>query len=524
MIGVRPGSPLQYRVPAAGGGDLDYSAQGLPPAVRIDPVTGIITGRIVTPGNYDVTLTVSGKYGMDRRRLMIKVGPEICLTPPMGWNSWYAHSDSVSETTVRAAAHAMVDRGLAAHGWSYINIDDCWQGVRAGRDKALQPNDKFSDMKRLCDDVHALGLKLGIYSTPWMGTYAGFIGGSAPNEQADYSSLALPDAQRGQPFQFFGGYPAITTNGLDTVGPVWLFDRDVAQWAEWGIDFVKVDWNPNDPATARRIAADLRAADRDIVYSISNSAALQDAQELSTIANLWRTTGDIFDNWESISGIATAQIPWQRFGSPGHWNDPDMLQVGALGITNGADGRFYPTKLTHDEQIFQVSLWCLLSAPLFISCDLASLDDFTLWLLTNDEVIAIDQDPAGLPACHISQTDGDIWIKRLWDGSMAVGLFNRGAAAREMEISWDLLGCDGPHAVRDLWARENHGESHRAVRCACRAFPRRRSASRFDDLRGTRASAVEWVQYDPHGRRKHGDSSPNNQAPDRHRSILPEKP
>lgn len=457
IFGVRPGSPVQFRICATGAGPLSFDATHLPMGLTIDHETGIFSGSVNVSGDYRVWVHVASEYGEATAVLTIKVGQEICLTPPMGWNSWYANSDGVSEASVRAAASAMVESGLAAHGWSYINLDDCWQGERGGKFHAIQPNEKFGDMKQLCDDLHALGLKVGIYSTPWIGSYAGFVGGSAPNSQADYSRFMLPETERKQPGQVFGGYPAIRTNGVGKIGEHWFFDRDVAQWVEWGIDFVKVDWNPNDVPTAQRIAADLGAASRDIVYSISNAADLNAAADLAEIANLWRTTGDIFDNWESVSGVASAQVPWQPFCRPGHWNDPDMLQVGSLGITNGADGKFYPTKLTQNEQIFQMSLWCLLSAPLFVSCNLATLDDFTLALLTNDEIISIDQDAAGQPARHCCVEGGDLWTKLLSDGTVAVGLFNLGQADCVMQVKWEQIGLSGPRMVRNLWERSNKG-------------------------------------------------------------------
>lgn len=451
IVGARPSAPFLFQVPATGSGRLFYGETGLPKGLAIDSETGIISGSATESGEYPVELSVSNEFGSVQRALNIRIGQEICLAPPMGWNSWYAFSDSVTEESVRHTARAMVGKGLTAHGWGYVNIDDCWQGQRGGRFGAIQPNARFGNMKRLCDDLHALGLKAGIYSTPWMGTYAGFIGGSAPDNSGDYSSMALAEADRRQQHQYFGGYPAIKTNGVGKVGPAWLFDRDVLQWEEWGFDFVKVDWHPNDVQTASRIASDIRSAKRDIVFSISNGASLETANELSAIANMWRTTGDVFDNWESIRSVAAAQAPWQQFAKPGHWNDPDMLQVGMLGITNGADGHFYPTKLTQAEQMFQMSLWCMLSAPLMISCEVEALDEFTIGLLTNDALIDIDQDPAGIPAFRVEVEDVVVWVKRLFDGSTAVGFFNSGDAAKDAQVDFDTLGISGPHHAQNLW-------------------------------------------------------------------------
>ena len=152
-----------------------------------------------------------------------------------------------------------------------INIDDCWQGERGGRNFSIQPNKRFPDMKAMCDSIHAMGMKAGIYSTPWMGTYAGFIGGSSPNAKADYGEMAIPEKDRKQKNQIFGSYPGVHRRKADRVGAVWLFDRDARQWADWGFDYVKVDWNPNDVPTTERIRQALDDSGRDIVLSISLS-------------------------------------------------------------------------------------------------------------------------------------------------------------------------------------------------------------------------------------------------------------
>ncbi|MGI6495453.1 MAG: glycoside hydrolase family 27 protein [Kiritimatiellia bacterium] len=457
IVGARPGSPFLFRIPTTGERPMRFAAAGLPDGLELDAAAGIIRGATTCAGEHRVTLSARNHLGEATSELRIRIGDAICLTPPMGWNSWYCHSELVSEQAIRDTARALVGTGLADHGWTYVNIDDCWQGVRGGPDLAIQPNERFTDMKGLCDDLHALGLKAGIYSTPWMGTYAGFIGGSAPDETGDSSAFHLPETERLQPHQFFGRYPGSIERGLDRVG-TWFFDRDARQWAEWGFDYVKVDWNPNDVPTTRRIHDDLRRCPRDIVLSLSNRAPFENAEGLARYANCWRTTGDINDSWESISKIGFAQLPWQRFQRPGHWNDPDMLQVGRIGTPNRKNTQFNPTRLTRDEQVTQMSLWCLLSAPLLLSCDIASLDAFTLSLLTNDEVIAINQDPAAQPARQFVPDDtAQIWTKRLEDGATALGLFNLGDAPRDVTAEWAALGLDAPRAVRDLWRQQDLG-------------------------------------------------------------------
>ena len=458
IFGCRPGNPFLFKIPATGKQPLYFSAKGLPLGLSIDAQTGIITGTVNKQGEYNVLITVKNKLGEDRRELRIRIGNEICLTPPMGWNSWYCHSELISEKAMRETAKAMVEKGLADHGWTYVNIDDCWQGVRGGTYHAIQPNDRFENMKGMCDYIHLLGLKVGIYSTPWMGTFAGFIGSSAPNKAGDYSAYFLPEEKRLQKYQFFGRYPGSIKKKLNHVGE-WFFDKDAKQWAEWGFDYLKIDWKPNDIPTTKRIYNDLAKCKRDIVLSLSNAAPFKNSKELSKYANCWRTTGDIHAKWKSISKIGFGQQRWQPFTKSGHWNDPDMLQVGNIGTPNRKNKSFKPTRLTPDEQYTQISLWCLLSAPLLLSCDIASLDEFTLSLLTNDEVLEIDQDPAGLPAHRVAHDDTkEIWMKKLEDGNIAVGLFNLSNKKDKLNIYWTDLGLTGNYVVRDLWRQKNLGD------------------------------------------------------------------
>ena len=287
-----------------------------------------------------------------------------------------------------------------------------------------------------------------------MGSYAGYRGGSWENEKADYESKAVPPAKRSEPSQIFGGYPNVHTFKLSRVGPAWFCDADNRQFAQWGFDFVKYDWRPNDGPVTKRLADSLRSCGRDIVLSLSNSAPFENAPVLSKLAQLWRTTGDVTDTWESITKIGTAQEKWIPYMAPGHWNDPDMLQVGLLGM-----GKSKPkhTGLTPDEQYSQVSLWCLLGAPLVLSCDLTKIDPFTFNLLCNDEVLDVDQDPRGAPAKKLKMAE-EIWVRPLEDGSLAVGLFNRTTDAKTITLNRRDLPLSGDAlSIRDLWRQKDLG-------------------------------------------------------------------
>ena len=445
IFGVRPGSPFLFTIPATGERPMTFTAKGLPKELKLDAATGRITGVLKKAGEYKVTLSAKNALGMAQKPFRIIVGEDIALTPPMGWNSWNCWASAVDQEKVLRSARAMAASGLAQHGWSYINIDDTWQGKRGGKLNALQPNDKFPDIKAMCDEIHALGLKAGIYSTPWVTSYGRYAGGSAENPEGIWPGPPANGAPRNKKILPYA------------VGKYSFATNDAQQWAAWGIDYLKYDWNPIEAPQVEEMRGALRATGRDIVLSLSNnsrSRLIDIAPEVSRLAQAWRTTGDINDSWVSMSGIGFKQDEWARYARPGHWNDPDMLVVGQVGW----GPKLHPTKLTPDEQYTHISLWCLLSAPLLIGCDMEKLDEFTLSLLNNDEVLEIDQDTLGRQATQVSgQGDLKVYAKPLDDGSWAVGLFNTGQESATASVLWAELKLSGSQRARDLWRQRDLG-------------------------------------------------------------------
>ncbi len=434
-FGVRPGSPVLFTIPATGEAPLTYGAKNLPKGLSLDTDTGIITGAVEKPGSYSVTLTAENAKGKTERVLRLEIGGRIALTPPMGWNSWNCFAHAVSDEKIRKAADAMQDSGLIAHGWSYINIDDFWQtspgekndetlmGPARDADGRILPNKRFPNMKDLADYVHGLGLKIGLYSSPGPTTCGGCVG-SWQHE--------LTDAQT---------------------------------YAAWGFDYLKYDWcsysqvsngdNLKDLMRPYLLMTEaLRAQKRDIVHSLCQYGM----GNVSTWGDkaggqCWRTTGDITDTWESMSKIVDAQDGLELFAQPGNWNDPDMLIVGMVGW-----GNLHPTRLTQNEQYTHMTLWCLLCAPLLIGCDMTQLDAFTLNLLTNDEVLEVNQDPLGRQAARVQRTDSsELWAKRMEDGSVAAGLFNRSYLTSPVTLEFKSLGLTGKQRLRDLWRQKHIG-------------------------------------------------------------------
>jgi alpha-galactosidase len=445
VFGVRPGAPFLYTIPATGTRPVQFSADSLPSGLALDPGTGRITGSLAAPGQFAVVLKAANALGSATKKFRVVCGDTIALTPPMGWNSWNCWAGAVDQGKVLRSARALVASGLSQHGWTYINIDDTWQGPRNGPDHALEGNKKFPDMQGLVDQIHAMGLKAGIYSTPWETSYAGYPGGSSETDDGAFKKIGGK----------FGKIPRAKA--------------DAQQWAGWGFDYLKYDWNPIDVDHVREMSEALRATGRDIVFSLSNRADFTKAADYAQLANCWRTTGDIYDQWQngepdwhySVSEIAFSQDRWAPYGGPGHWNDPDMLVVGQVGWGSSHHSSY----LTADQQYTHISMWCLLSAPLLIGCDLEKLDPFTLNLLSNDEVLALDQDALGRPATRRA-TDGaiDVFVKELEDGSKAVGFFNRSGmnySGRFTKLA--AIGMGGKQQVRDLWRQKDLPEANGVI-------------------------------------------------------------
>lgn len=329
VFGARPGSPVLYTIPATGKRPMTFAVEHLPKGLKLDASTGRITGRIPKQGEYAMTLIAQNEEGTSRHSFRIIVGDGIALTPPMGWNSWNCWANEIDEEKVMEAARAMVEIGLVNYGWQYINIDDGWQGIRGGKYNAIQPNSKFPDMKDMIDRLHNMGLKVGIYSSPWVGTFAGHIGSYADRPDGTYSWIN--DGRCNAHYRFVDpeGKEIHTVNYHH--GPWSFVENDVRQWNEWGIDYLKYDWSPNSLYHVKEMRDALSKQKRDVVFSLSNSSPYASAPQWSSMTNCWRTTADIQDNWRSINRIGFNQFKWGPYVKPGHWADADMLVLGMVG-------------------------------------------------------------------------------------------------------------------------------------------------------------------------------------------------
>lgn len=341
---------------------------------------------------------------------------KLAATPPMGWNTWYAFGCHVTEADVKNAVDTMASNGMKAAGYEYINLDDCWQGNR-DQQGHIHSNDRFPDMKALGNYIHVRGFKFGIYSSPGPKTCGGFAGSY--------------------------GYEK----------------EDAETYAGWGVDFLKYDWcsagkvyKPDQiEAAYEKMHEAILETGRPMIYSLCEYGV--EAPWLwgpKVGASLWRTTGDVsnridFQEYERMMFVGFGQDGLQAYAGPGHWNDPDFLQVGNLGLDLDADKT-------------QMSLWSLLAAPLFSSADLTKLTAAQLAVLTNREVIAVDQDPKGIQGRRISQTGPvQVWAKPLSGGRMAIGLINSGESPLPASVNFRELGYSHPVRMQDLWEQKNLG-------------------------------------------------------------------
>jgi alpha-galactosidase len=372
------------------------------------------TAAAQTPAKPSPSAKAAPKARMAAPRVLV------AQTPPMGWNSWNFFFGKVTDKDIRGAADQMVSTGMKDAGYIYVNIDDTWEGERDANG-VLHTNSKFPDMKALADYVHSKGLKIGIYSGPGPKTCAGFAGSLGHEEQ------------------------------------------DAKMYASWGIDYLKYDacsfipevmekQAPNDKAAQMRImqaayakmGKALKATGRPIVYSFCQYG--WDAPwEWAPAAggNLWRTTGDVQPNWDRIAVIGFSQDGLERYAGPGHWNDPDMLEVG-----NG--------KLTLEENRAHFSLWAMLAAPLLAGNDLPNMTPEVKTILTNRDVIAIDQDKLGKQGSRgYSEGEVEVWTRHLSGGALAIAVFNTADngrfASHPFHLSLAKLGLHGPQQGKDLW-------------------------------------------------------------------------
>jgi alpha-galactosidase len=452
VYGCRPGHPFLYRIPCQGERPIQFSVNDLPSSLNLDPSTGIITGTTPSKGEYNLTINAVNPKGKDQRKLKIVAGDKLALTPPMGWNHWYAHYARITDKMMREAAGFMISSGMADVGYQYVNIDDCWanapkatDSLRVGplRDEKgnINTNIYFPDMLDLTSYIHSLGLKVGIYSSPGPYTCTGFTG-SFQHEEQDARQFAL-----------------------------WGFDFLKYDWCSYGhiagggkADDKDMSWGDKKPTLEqyqypyRQMGDILKSLDRDIVFNLCQYG-MGDVWKWGgeVGGNSWRTGDDLGFELHRVFDVAIKNTKYRQYSKPSEWNDPDYIQIGWIGNAHGM-GSPELTRMLPSMQYAYMSLWSLLASPLIYSGDMSKLDAFTINVLCNPEVIEVNQDILGECGLVIQKPDSCfIMVKNLADGSKAVGLFNRGKNARKVEAGWAELEISGNCTVRDLWHQKDLG-------------------------------------------------------------------
>ncbi len=461
LFGVRPGRAFIYRIPCTGKRPMTFEVMNLPEGLNINKKTGIISGNAPDkPGNYLAKLKAQNDIGEMEKDFTIVVGNKLALTPPMGWNSWYIHYQRVTDKAMRQAADMMVESGMADAGYMYVNIDDCWMRIDSGvyeiakgrlpgidknsivgdlRDENgnILPNNNFPDMKSMTNYIHGKGLRAGIYTTPGPRTCQKYAGSYQYEQQ------------------------------------------DAEQYAAWGFDFLKYDWcsygevyqermkkSKDDLAERKypyqKMGDILKSLDRDIILNLCQYSKADVWTWGDQVGHCWRTTGDLgVERASHLPGfyqIGMRNAEHWHYAKPGAWNDPDYILIGWIGSAY-AHGIGEQTTLTDHEQYSYMSMWSLMAAPLFFSGDMAKLDEFTLNILCNSEVIDINQDALGNQAKIIEKNNETlIMAKPMEDGSLAVGLFNLTESQDSIIVKWDALGIKGFQKIRDVWRQKDLGE------------------------------------------------------------------
>jgi len=434
VFGASPKKPIILKIPATGKRPITYSAVNLPEGLTL--ADGIITGQVEFEGNYEIELCAENILGKMVKKLTLEIKENtVLLTPLMGFSSWNAFGENVSQEKMLGISKKMIELGICEYGYSYINIDSGWQKEYGGEFDAIMPNEKFPDMKKMCDEIHSLGLKCGIYSTPMLTAWG------CPKELP-----SIPGCTVGEPDHRF----SLQNGGIGTVRKE---KNNALQWARWGFDYLKYDWRPTDPYNAELMRTELIKTDRDFGFCVTVMALPEYHDYWERYCNSFRCSADSHGNWEILLKIYKAYENFIAFINKGHFYDMDMLDVGTCELC----GQHSTFDLTEDEMLISYTMRAFFNSPLQISSTLENVSDFELSMYCNEEIIAINQDSSFSSAKPVMVIEKDrkivhVYKKLLSDGNYALAVFNLGeeAALTEIFLEEDCM-------VRDVWLKEDMG-------------------------------------------------------------------
>ena len=484
VVGIEPNTPFLLSLAVSGEQPINFSAKHLPGGLTLDRKTGIITGTLSRPGEYAFTASAKNGAGTARTEIRIVCGDTLALTPPMGWNSYDAFGDSVVESEVLSNA-LWIKKNLQPYGWDTVVVDFRWydsladgyrvqnpEGVTIDKfGRCIPPTNRFPSsvedggFKNLADQIHAMGLKFGIHIMRGIPRMA--VKYDLPIAGSDFtaSQAVLP---KGDPNRTcVWNRDMYGVDGTADAGKAW-YRSIAAQYASWGVDYVKCDdianmfrgriYETNEIAA---LSTALKQSGRSIELSLSpGPAPVEDTPHLEQFANLWRISNDFWDNWKSLDHNFDLFGQWYAHDDPGHWPDGDMIPFGHICQRNCDVHPDRWTRFTRDEQLTLISLWALAPSPLMLGANLPDNDAWTTALLSNPDVLAVDQDALGLQGQRhdVTSSGVEVWTKKLADGSMAVGFFNRTETPQKINYHWSDLGFTGSPRVHDLWLRKDLGE------------------------------------------------------------------
>jgi hypothetical protein len=492
VVGIRPGTPFIYSLAVTGERPVTFSSKPLPSGLELDAHIGIVTGSLAKAGDYTVDVRAENSAGTAEAEIKIVCGDALALTPPMGWNSYDAYGDSVRESEMLTNAE-WLGQHLQPFGWDTVVVDFRWYDRLANGQPGQSPEGVLIDQygrcipapnrfpsatnaagfKPLADRIHAMGLKFGIHimrGIPRLAVERNLpIAGSRFTAAQAVLPVGDPNRQCVWNQDMFG------VNATNDAGKAW-YASIAKQYASWGVDYIKCD----DIANLQRgkmygadeieaLSAALKNSGRSIVLSLSPGATpVSHGAHVAQFANLWRISPDFWDNWRSLNHNFDLFARWTEYTGPGHWPDGDMIPFGHICQRNCDVRPDRWTRFTRDEQLTLMSLWALAPSPLMLGMNLPDNDEWTTTLLTNPEVLAIDQDPLGKPAQRLASPDvpAEIRVKPLADGAHAVGLFNRTNQPIKIDLVWDDLhqfSIRSRPDVRDLWLRKDLGRQKKLV-------------------------------------------------------------
>ncbi len=432
VFGASPRKPFLLRIPVTGERPVAIEAQGLPDGLALDG--NILSGSVLEAGDYPILLVATNRLGRAERRVTLEIRPgNVLVTPLLGFTSWNAFGSAVRQEDILTVARRLVDLGIAEYGYAYVNIDSGWQGVYGGPFDAIQPNAKFPDMAGLTAQIHALGLKTGIYSTPMLKAWG------CPKELK-----SIPGCTTGDPDPRFA-----SING--GIGLVRKERNNARQWEAWGFDYLKYDWRPTDPVNAEAMRAELAQLGRDFGFCVTVYAMQVYHEYWSRFCNSYRANADSDGTWKCLLSVYDTYLQYYPYVTRGHYFDLDMLDTGTCRL------RSVKGELTEDEQIVAFSMRAFFNSPIQISSTLEEAGPFELALYCNEEILAINQDAAFCTATPVLKEETGalrfhVFEKRLENDDYAYAAFNMGE-----EEAHGRLAFAEETRLRDVWTKADMG-------------------------------------------------------------------